>query len=188
MITRGLLLAFAIVMPKRGADGMVLDALKVQQSVSTYYGDTLKESADLKTNACCTGADMPKHIKTALSKVHPEVLAKYYGCGLTIPDELDGLSVLDLGCGAGRDCYLLSQLVGEKGRVVGVDMTKAQIDVAKEHAGWHANKFGYRGPNTEWIQPEDSTEALRGPQVGQKRQTKSQQISQAFCPPKEPSL
>ena len=135
-------LIFAV-MAKRGADAMVLDPIKapraldalknkVQAEVSEYYSDTLKESADLKTNACCTGADMPKHIKTALRNVHPEVLAKYYGCGLTIPDELDGLSVLDLGCGAGRDCYLLSQLVGEQGRVVGVDMTKEQIDVAKE--------------------------------------------------------
>jgi len=140
-----------IIMTKRSAEGMVLDALKVQQDVSKYYGDTLKSSSDLKTNACCTGADMPKHIKAALSKVHPEVTSRYYGCGLCVPDELDGLSVLDLGCGAGRDVFLISQLVGEQGCVVGVDMTKAQIEVAREHAAWHAEKFGYAAPNTKFV-------------------------------------
>lgn len=83
--------------------------------------------------------------------MHPEVKAKYYGCGLCLPDDdLAGLSVLDLGCGAGRDCYLLSQLVGESGRVVGVDMTEAQLAVAREHQEWHAQEFGFASPNTEF--------------------------------------
>lgn len=46
------------------------------------------------------------------------MLERYYGCGLTIPDLLEGLTVVDLGSGSGRDCYVLSQLVGEKGHVV----------------------------------------------------------------------
>lgn len=44
---------------------------------------------------------------------------------------LEGLTVLDLGCGSGRDCYLASALVGEQGHVVGLDMTEEQLDVAK---------------------------------------------------------
>uniref|UniRef100_A0A7S3BT41 Arsenite methyltransferase n=1 Tax=Haptolina ericina TaxID=156174 RepID=A0A7S3BT41_9EUKA len=130
---------------------MALDALAVQNSVKTYYGETLSKSGDLKTNACCTGAAPPPKIREALRKVHPEVKAKYYGCGLCLPDDdLAGLSVLDLGCGAGRDCYLLSQLVGESGRVVGVDMTEAQLAVAREHQEWHAQEFGFASPNTEF--------------------------------------
>merc|ERR1719291_1323569 len=92
---------------------------KVRTEGSTYYGETLSTTSDLKTNACCTSAAPPPHIRKALSNIHPEVLAKYYGCGLCVPDELAGLSVLDLGCGSGRDVYLLSQLVGKSGRVVG---------------------------------------------------------------------
>lgn len=121
---------------------MVLDALK-QNQVSTYYGSTLSTSADLKTNACCTGVEMPPKVKAALRNVHPDVIAKYYGCGLCIPDELEGLSVLDLGCGAGRDCYLLSSMVGASGSVTGLDMTQAQLDVAREHVGWHGERLGY---------------------------------------------
>ena len=124
----------------------------VTSDVKTYYGETLQTSDDLKTNACCTGAEMPEVIKAALRKCHPEVIAKYYGCGLCVPDCLDGLSVLDLGCGAGRDVFVLSQLVGEAGRVVGVDMTDEQIGVAREHAAWHAEKFGYAKPNTDFRQ------------------------------------
>lgn len=123
----------------------------VQQEVKQYYGDTLSVTEDLKTNACCTGAAPPPYIRKALAKVHPDVIAKYYGCGLTIPDDdLRGLSVLDLGCGAGRDCYLLSQLVGGDGRVVGVDMTPKQIEVARNLEQWHAEQFGYDKPNTEF--------------------------------------
>ena len=49
--------------------------------------------------------------------MHDEVLRRYYGCGLVLPQLLDGLTVLDLV--AGRDVYALSQLVGEQGRVIG---------------------------------------------------------------------
>lgn len=50
--------------------------------------------------------------------------ARFYGCGSPTPLALEGARVLDLGCGAGRDCYVLSQLVEPNGRVVGVDMTE----------------------------------------------------------------
>ena len=43
------------------------------------------------------------------------MIAKYYGCGLNIPDFLEGAIVLDLGCGSGRDVFLAAQLVGPKG-------------------------------------------------------------------------
>ncbi|CAE8612076.1 unnamed protein product, partial [Polarella glacialis] len=114
----------------------------VVDSVKEYYSKHLKTSDDLLTNACCTGAAPPDHIKAALKKIHPEVIAKYYGCGLCLPDHIEGLSVLDLGCGAGRDVYIASQLVGPQGRVVGVDMTPEQLDVANAHKAYHAEKCG----------------------------------------------
>lgn len=52
---------------------------------------------------------------------------RYYGCGLVVPECLEGCRILDLGSGSGRDCYMLSQLVGEKGHVTGVDMTEDQV-------------------------------------------------------------
>merc|ERR1719335_352016 len=85
----------------------------------------------------------PEFIRQAMANVSGPVHAKYYGCGLCLPDDLEGLSILDLGCGAGRDVYIASQLVGPKGRVVGVDMTKEQLDVAIKHKEWQATKIGY---------------------------------------------
>eukprot|EP00573_Skeletonema_grethae_P008336 CAMPEP_0201693606 /NCGR_PEP_ID=MMETSP0578-20130828/6151_1 /ASSEMBLY_ACC=CAM_ASM_000663 /TAXON_ID=267565 /ORGANISM="Skeletonema grethea, Strain CCMP 1804" /LENGTH=417 /DNA_ID=CAMNT_0048179169 /DNA_START=169 /DNA_END=1422 /DNA_ORIENTATION=- len=112
-------------------------------SVTTYYGETLKETADLQTNACCTAARPAPQIAKAISNIHPDVIKKYYGCGFCVPDEVEGMTILDLGCGAGRDVYIASQLVGEKGRVIGVDMTAEQLKVAKETQAYHAEKFGY---------------------------------------------
>lgn len=86
---------------------------------------------------------MPTHIKDAINRIHPDVVAKYYGCGLCVPDELEGTTVLDLGCGAGRDVYIASQLVGSTGKVIGVDMTPEQLSVAKETQAYHKEKFGY---------------------------------------------
>jgi len=112
-------------------------------SVKDYYGKVLSKSEDLKTNACCTGESPVPHLREALKRVHDEVLAKYYGCGLVLPDVLDGKRVLDLGCGSGRDVYVIAQFVGASGSVVGVDMTDEQLDVANKHLGWHADKFGF---------------------------------------------
>ena len=56
-------------------------------------------------------------------QVADEVVERFYGCGSPIPPLLDGLTVLDLGCGTGRDVYIVSKLVGENGHVIGVDMT-----------------------------------------------------------------
>jgi SAM-dependent methyltransferase len=115
----------------------------VQQGVRQYYGSTLGSSADLRTSACCDASSVPAALKPLLARIHPEVSARYYGCGLVAPPLLQGARVLDLGCGSGRDVYLLSQLVGADGVVVGVDMTAEQLAVATAHQAWHAEQFGY---------------------------------------------
>ena len=58
---------------------MSTDKTATQQSVSKYYGETLQQTSDLKTNACCTAASPFPHIKDAIKNIHPDVIAKYYG-------------------------------------------------------------------------------------------------------------
>ena len=125
---------------------------QTHREVQRYYGETLESSGDLKTTACCTAAAPPQHVTAILKEIHPEVSSRYYGCGLVLPEALEGLRVLDLGCGAGRDVYLLSRLVGERGSVVGVDMTPAQLDVAEQYRDFHAACYGYAVSNVEFIQ------------------------------------
>nr|XP_040042491.1 arsenite methyltransferase isoform X1 [Gasterosteus aculeatus aculeatus] len=121
--------------------------------VKDYYGKVLKKSADLMSNACVTPAkSVPAFIRRALEKVHPEVTDRYYGCGLVVPECLEGCRVLDLGSGSGRDCYMLSQLVGETGHVTGIDMTEDQLDVARTYVDHHAKEFGYKESNVSFVQ------------------------------------
>ncbi|MGB0834688.1 MAG: methyltransferase domain-containing protein [Psychrobium sp.] len=119
--------------------------------VQDYYGNVLQGSEDLQTNACCTDDDLTPEVKQILSNIHDEVMARYYGCGLVTPEELAGCDVLDLGCGAGRDCYAIAQMVGENGSVTGVDMTDEQLAVANKHVEYHREKFGYQQANTQFL-------------------------------------
>lgn len=112
-------------------------------TVRDYYGKVLKSSADLQTSACCLAGAMPPHLAAIVAEVHPEVRDRFYGCGSPMPPVLEGVTVLDLGCGSGRDCYVLSKLVGPQGFVIGVDMTAEQLAVACRHQDWHAERFGH---------------------------------------------
>jgi SAM-dependent methyltransferase len=125
-------------------------SIEISESVRQYYGQVLQSSKDLKTSACCSIDAMPQYLKALLSGLHPEVLARFYGCGSPLPPALEAKTVLDLGCGSGRDCYLLAQLVGPSGRVIGVDMTPEQLEVAQRHRDWHSERFGFA--NVEFLQ------------------------------------
>ena len=70
----------------------------MQELVQAYYGQELQSSADLKTSACCDADAVPAWLKPLLARIHPDVLARYYGCGLVCPPLLEGCRILDLGC------------------------------------------------------------------------------------------
>ncbi len=87
-----------------------------------------------------------------LKKVPRAVRDKFYGCGTAVPLGIEGLAVADLGSGSGQDCYIAAQLVGPKGRVVGVDMTAEQVQVARASVdelgktlGWQPQLFFVEG-------------------------------------------
>lgn len=124
----------------------------IHKQVSEYYGKILKSSADLKTNACCTSAAPPRYVLDILPMIKEEITSRFYGCGSPIPMGLEGCVALDLGCGTGRDVFILSKLVGENGHVHGVDMTPEQIDVARKYQKEQAEIFGYDRPNTSFHQ------------------------------------
>ncbi|WP_421773873.1 methyltransferase domain-containing protein [Gracilimonas sp.] len=121
-------------------------------TVQEYYGKILKSTNDLKTTACCTAEAIPDHHKKILAEIEDEVLAKFYGCGSPIPSELEGKTVLDLGCGSGRDVYLASKLVGAEGHVIGVDMTDEQLEVANRNLEKQMQRFGFEQPNVDFRQ------------------------------------
>jgi 2-polyprenyl-3-methyl-5-hydroxy-6-metoxy-1,4-benzoquinol methylase len=139
--------------PKAGKGTPASSAEETREGVSEYYGETLQSTADLKTAACLSTAERPsREVRRALGRVHDEIHQRYYGCGLVVPEVLEGCRALDLGCGAGRDVFVLAQMVSEKGSVIGVDMTAAQLDVARKHIDYHTEAFGYARSNVKFVQ------------------------------------
>lgn len=118
--------------------------------VRDYYGQTLQSTDDLKTTACCTDEAVPEHHKPILSLLPVEVMSKFYGCGSPIPAALGGQTILDLGCGTGRDAFVAAALAGPTGRVIGVDMTEEQIDVARRHREAVAEALAHDAPTTDF--------------------------------------
>ncbi len=121
-----------------------------KEEVKDYYGKILKTNGDLKTSACCTTDSFPESIKTILKNIEPEILEKFYGCGSPIPPQLKDCTVLDLGCGSGRDVYIASALVGENGQSIGIDMTDEQLAVARKHMNGQMKKFEFKKCNVQF--------------------------------------
>ena len=113
-----------------------------QNPIQQYYGETLSNQRDLKTGACCSPESMPAYLRGWLGEIPSEVTDRFYGCGSPIPAAAFGATVVDLGCGTGRDAFLASRLVGPAGRVMGIDMTPQQLAVAERSIAEHRKVSG----------------------------------------------
>jgi len=116
---------------------------KIKQIVKRKYSEIAKKSTSCCKCGCSTD-DISENIgysKEELKSV-PEGSNLGLGCGnpTALAQLKEGDVVLDLGSGAGFDVFLAANKVGEKGHVIGVDMTKEMIDKAKENA----EKGGYK--------------------------------------------
>jgi arsenite methyltransferase len=88
---------------------------------------------------CC-----PVEYNTDYLKIIPaEVIEKDYGCGDPSRYVKPGETVLDLGSGTGKICFIVAQAVGAKGRVIGVDITDEMVEVARRNAPVVAERLGY---------------------------------------------
>lgn len=89
---------------------------------------------------CCPVTYDPKYLEA----IPQEVLEKDYGCGDPSRYVRPGDTVLDLGSGAGKICYIAAQIVGPKGRVIGVDCNTSMLAVARKHQPTVERRLGYR--------------------------------------------
>jgi len=107
-----------------------------EQAVTSRYSAAAREK---ETALCC-----PVDYDPGLLKAIPaEVVEKDYGCGDPSKYLHPGEIVLDLGSGAGKICFIASQIVGPKGKVIGVDMTDEMLEVARRNAPLVAEKIGW---------------------------------------------
>ena len=125
----------------------------IRAMVREYYGETLADSEDLRTNACtCATTAPPKYVLDIFPELDPEIVEHFYGCGSPLPPALEGATVLDLGCGTGRDVFIAAKLVGPEGHVIGVDMTPSQLEFARSHEAAQIERLGLPQSNVEFIE------------------------------------
>ena len=106
-----------------------------ESSVNSRYAAAAKAP---EAALCC-----PVEYNRDLLKIIPqEVIEKDYGCGDPSRYVNAGETVLDLGCGTGKICFLAAQIVGARGRVIGVDMIDDMLEVARRNAPIVAERLG----------------------------------------------
>jgi arsenite methyltransferase len=114
----------------------MIEAQSKERIVRQRYAAGAKERGD---KLCC-----PVDYKSEYLKVIPrEVIERDYGCGDPSRYLHEGEMVVDLGSGTGKICFIAAQIVGPKGKVIGIDMTDEMLEVARRNAPIVAERIGY---------------------------------------------
>lgn len=109
--------------------------MNTEQHVRERYSAAAKQR---EAALCC-----PVEYDAELLRLLPqEILERDYGCGDPTVYVRPGDTVLDLGSGAGKHCYMAAQRVGERGAVIGVDMNDDMLALARKYKGEIARKLG----------------------------------------------
>lgn len=117
---------------------------KIKKAVREGYAKIAKQDSSccVPVNPCCENKDSTQEISKKIGyteeelKAVPEGANLGLGCGnpVALASLKEGETVLDLGSGAGFDCFLAARKVGKNGRIIGVDMTPEMIEKARENA------------------------------------------------------
>ncbi|MGE0641564.1 MAG: methyltransferase domain-containing protein [Thermoanaerobaculia bacterium] len=110
--------------------------IATESSVRERYA---RGAAACEPELCCPVDYDPRY----LAAIPDEVLERDYGCGDPSRHLRPGETVLDLGSGTGKICFIASQVVGAAGRVIGVDMTPEMLAVARRAAPEVAQRLGF---------------------------------------------
>ena len=101
--------------------------------------DRYSEGAEARQPDLCCPVD---YDDTLLALLPQEIIDKDYGCGDPSRYVRAGDVVLDLGAGSGKICYMAAQLVGDAGRVIGIDMNDDMLALARKYQNEMAEKLG----------------------------------------------
>jgi ubiquinone/menaquinone biosynthesis C-methylase UbiE len=108
----------------------------VEQAVRSRYSAASQER---EASLCCPIDYDPTYLKV----LPDEVIERDYGCGDPSRYVRPGDTVLDLGSGGGKICFIASQIVGSEGKVIGVDMNEDMLELARRSAPVVAERIGY---------------------------------------------
>ncbi|MCG8450355.1 MAG: methyltransferase domain-containing protein, partial [Pirellulales bacterium] len=119
-----------------GSNGKPSEALDVEQAVRERYGAAAQAA---EPALCC-----PVDYDTKYLEIIPEeIIERDYGCGDPSKHLVEGDTVLDLGSGGGKICYIAAQVVGAAGKVIGVDRNDDMLALARKYQTPVADKLGY---------------------------------------------
>lgn len=109
---------------------------QIHDAVREHYAERIKNNASCCGPADCSCSDSSLYPSELLATLPDGESAVSYGCGdpITLASLQPGQTVLDLGSGAGLDCFFAAKKVGETGTVIGVDMTPEMIERARSSA------------------------------------------------------
>ncbi|MDQ6654637.1 MAG: methyltransferase domain-containing protein, partial [Verrucomicrobiota bacterium] len=113
-----------------------MSTLNAETAVRERYAAGAKAA---EAKLCCPVDYNPEYLKV----IPQEVIERDYGCGDPSKYLREGETVLDLGSGTGKICFIAAQVVGRSGRVIGVDMTDEMLNVARTNAPIVAERIGY---------------------------------------------
>lgn len=119
-----------------GFSGVDATNADVRDGVQDRYGAGAQA---VEAALCCPIDYNPQYLEI----IPQDVLDRDYGCGDPSRYVREGDTVLDLGSGGGKICFIASQIVGPKGRVIGVDMTDEMLELARTNAPIIAERVGY---------------------------------------------
>lgn len=108
----------------------------LESAVKQRYADGAKER---EAELCCPVDYNPEYLKA----IPQEILDKDYGCGDPSKFLRASDTVLDLGSGGGKICYIASQIVGPQGKVIGVDFNPDMLALAEKHRQTVAATIGW---------------------------------------------
>lgn len=126
---------------------------EVETDPVAYYAEIAQAMpTDPQATARTRDADgtIPGEARDKLFNISAEIKNLFHEFGSPMPPLMEGCTVVDLGCGTGRDTYLAAQLVGQNGRVIGVDPDRSRIDIAEKYFDQEMRQFGYDVPNVEF--------------------------------------
>jgi len=112
------------------------EALDVERVVRERYTNGARQRED---SLCCPVEYDPRYIEV----IPREVLERDYGCGDPSRYVQEGDTILDLGSGVGKICFIASQMTGPRGRVIGVDMNEEMLALARQAAPEVVRAIGY---------------------------------------------
>jgi len=112
--------------------------MEIRKAVLERYS----QGARTRQETLCCPVDCDETLLTILPR---ELIERDYGCGDPSSYVRAGDVVLDLGSGSGKNCYMAAQIAGPRGQVIGVDMNRDMLALARKHQAQIASRLGFDG-------------------------------------------